>query len=44
VTPLLLGGLRTLEYCRHDSAGIYIPGKAPVKAVGPIDSLPPTFQ
>ncbi|MFT7645183.1 MAG: glucosamine--fructose-6-phosphate aminotransferase (isomerizing) [Candidatus Paceibacteria bacterium] len=41
--PILLEGLRTLEYRGYDSAGIYIPGKAPVKAVGPIDSLAAKF-
>jgi len=38
-TPILLEGLRTLEYRGYDSAGIYIPGQALVKAVGPIDNL-----
>lgn len=37
--PILLEGLRTLEYRGYDSAGIYIPGAAPIKAVGPIDNL-----
>lgn len=37
--PILLDGLRTLEYRGYDSAGIYIPGKQPIKAVGPIDNL-----
>lgn len=37
--PILLEGLRTLEYRGYDSAGIYIPGQPPVKAVGPIDNL-----
>tara|TARA_B100000508_G_scaffold138819_2_gene135654 strand:- start:2930 stop:4696 length:1767 start_codon:yes stop_codon:yes gene_type:complete len=35
----LLEGLRTLEYRGYDSAGIFIPGNAPIKAVGPIDNL-----
>jgi len=38
-TPILLDGLRTLEYRGYDSAGIYVPGQAPIKAVGPIDNL-----
>jgi glutamine---fructose-6-phosphate transaminase (isomerizing) len=38
-SPILLEGLRTLEYRGYDSAGIYIPGHKPVKAVGPIDNL-----
>lgn len=37
--PILLDGLRTLEYRGYDSAGIYIPGQDPIKAVGPIDNL-----
>jgi len=37
--PILLDGLRTLEYRGYDSAGIYVPGQAPIKAVGPIDNL-----
>ncbi len=38
-TPLLLEGLRTLEYRGYDSAGIFVPGYGAVKAVGPIDEL-----
>lgn len=37
--PILLEGLRTLEYRGYDSAGIFIPGQPVVKAVGPIDEL-----
>lgn len=37
--PILIEGLRTLEYRGYDSAGIYIPGHSAVKAVGPIDNL-----
>lgn len=37
--PLLLEGLRTLEYRGYDSAGIYIPQYGVIKAVGPIDAL-----
>jgi len=37
--PILLDGLRTLEYRGYDSAGIYVPGQSPIKAVGPIDNL-----
>jgi len=39
VAPILLEGLRTLEYRGYDSAGIYVPGHGAVKAVGPIDNL-----
>ena len=38
-TPILLDGLRTLEYRGYDSAGIFVPGFGSVKAVGPIDEL-----
>lgn len=37
--PILLDGLRTLEYRGYDSAGIYISGYGVVKAVGPIANL-----
>ncbi len=37
--PILLEGLRTLEYRGYDSAGIFVPGYGVVKAVGPIDNL-----
>lgn len=37
--PLLIDGLRTLEYRGYDSAGIFVPGFGTVKAVGPIDNL-----
>ena len=37
--PILIEGLRTLEYRGYDSAGIYVPGYGAVKAVGPIDNL-----
>lgn len=37
--PLLLDGLRTLEYRGYDSAGIFVPGYGVVKSVGPIDAL-----
>lgn len=37
--PILLEGLRTLEYRGYDSAGVFIPGNEVVKAVGPIDNL-----
>jgi glucosamine--fructose-6-phosphate aminotransferase (isomerizing) len=39
VAPILLEGLRTLEYRGYDSAGIFVPGYGAVKAVGPIDNL-----
>ncbi|MFM2374524.1 MAG: Glucosamine 6-phosphate synthetase [Candidatus Parcubacteria bacterium] len=38
-TPLLIEGLRALEYRGYDSAGIFVPGIGTVKAVGPIASL-----
>lgn len=37
--PILLDGLRTLEYRGYDSAGIFVPGYGAVRAVGPIDAL-----
>ncbi|MFT7507318.1 MAG: glucosamine--fructose-6-phosphate aminotransferase (isomerizing), partial [Acidimicrobiales bacterium] len=37
--PILVEGLRTLEYRGYDSAGIFVPGYGAVKAVGPIDNL-----
>ncbi len=37
--PLLIEGLRTLEYRGYDSAGIFVPGYGAIKAVGPIDNL-----
>lgn len=37
--PILLDGLRTLEYRGYDSAGLAIPGNPVVRAVGPIDNL-----
>lgn len=38
-SPILLNGLRILEYRGYDSAGIYVPGSPVYKAVGPVDSL-----
>lgn len=37
--PILIDGLRTLEYRGYDSAGIFVPGHGSVKATGPIDNL-----
>ena len=37
--PILVDGLRTLEYRGYDSAGIFVPGYGAIKAVGPIDNL-----
>ncbi len=37
--PILVNGLRTLEYRGYDSAGIYVPGYGAVKSVGPISNL-----
>ena len=42
--PILLDGLRTLEYRGYDSSGIFIPGQAVIKAVGPIDELAKKMQ
>ncbi len=39
VAPLLVQGLRTLEYRGYDSAGVFIPGFGVLKASGPIDNL-----
>ena len=39
VTPILVDGLRALEYRGYDSAGIYIPQTGVTKAVGAIDNL-----
>lgn len=38
-SPLLIEGLRTLEYRGYDSAGIFVPTLGTIKAVGPIDNL-----
>ncbi len=38
-SPILIEGLRTLEYRGYDSAGLFIPGQKLVRAVGPIDEL-----
>lgn len=38
-SPLLLEGLRTLEYRGYDSAGIFVPGLGTIKSVGPIENL-----
>lgn len=37
--PILVEGLRTLEYRGYDSAGIFVPGYGAVKSIGPIDNL-----
>jgi glutamine---fructose-6-phosphate transaminase (isomerizing) len=37
--PILLDGLRMLEYRGYDSAGIYIPGDGVFRAQGPVDAL-----
>ncbi len=37
--PLLIDGLRTLEYRGYDSAGIFVPAMGVYKATGPIDNL-----
>lgn len=38
-SPILIEGLRTLEYRGYDSAGIFIPGFGVMRAAGPIDNL-----
>jgi glucosamine--fructose-6-phosphate aminotransferase (isomerizing) len=38
-SPILLDGLRTLEYRGYDSAGLYVPSQPVRRAVGPIDEL-----
>lgn len=38
-TPILIDGLRMLEYRGYDSAGIYIPDAGVFKAAGQIDNL-----
>ena len=37
--PILIEGLKTLEYRGYDSAGIFVPGFGVVKSVGPIANL-----
>ncbi|MFT5037359.1 MAG: glucosamine--fructose-6-phosphate aminotransferase (isomerizing) [Candidatus Azotimanducaceae bacterium] len=37
--PILVEGLRTLEYRGYDSAGIFVPGYGSVKSAGPIENL-----
>jgi len=38
-SPILIDGLRTLEYRGYDSAGIYVPGAGVFRAVGPVQAL-----
>jgi len=37
--PILLEGLKTLEYRGYDSAGIFVPGFGVIKSAGPIKNL-----
>lgn len=37
--PILLDGLRALEYRGYDSAGIYVPGQGSFKVAGKVDEL-----
>ncbi len=37
--PILIDGLRALEYRGYDSAGIYLAGQNSIKAVGPVNNL-----
>ena len=38
-SPILLDGLRIMEYRGYDSAGLYVPGSGAYKAVGPVQAL-----
>jgi glucosamine--fructose-6-phosphate aminotransferase (isomerizing) len=38
-TPILIDGLRSLEYRGYDSAGIFLASKGALKAVGPVNNL-----
>jgi len=38
-SPILLDGLRVMEYRGYDSAGIYVPGSGSYRAVGPVQAL-----
>ncbi|MBP9749259.1 MAG: glutamine--fructose-6-phosphate transaminase (isomerizing) [Candidatus Pacebacteria bacterium] len=38
-SPILLDGLRLMEYRGYDSAGIFVPGSGVYKAVGPVQAL-----
>jgi glucosamine--fructose-6-phosphate aminotransferase (isomerizing) len=38
-TPILIDGLRSLEYRGYDSAGIFLTGRGALKAVGPVNNL-----
>lgn len=38
-SPILLDGLKTLEYRGYDSAGLYVPNAGVYKAVGPVSML-----
>lgn len=38
-TPILIDGLRSLEYRGYDSSGIFLAGKGMLKAVGPVNNL-----
>jgi len=38
-SPILIDGLRVLEYRGYDSAGIFVPGSGVHKAVGPVQAL-----
>jgi len=42
-SPILLDGLRVLEYRGYDSAGIYVPGSGAYHAVGPVQALADTI-
>lgn len=37
--PIILDGLRALEYRGYDSAGVYVVGNGAVKATGPVDMV-----
>jgi len=37
--PVLLNGLKKLEYRGYDSAGVFIPSSGVIKAVGAVENL-----
>jgi len=37
--PILLQGIKTLEYRGYDSAGVYVHGHKPIKAVGEVENV-----
>ena len=37
--PILINGLKALEYRGYDSSGLYVPGSGVVRSAGPIANL-----